>query len=80
MQQTTSINKTDIYDKNLVASIEDTLCILGIPRMLSGYQYIVEAELLIIENSDCINRLKGEVYPKIAIQWKRRLRNSYIIP
>lgn len=68
MQQTTTINELDINNKYIVSSIEETLLLFGVPPMLRGYHYIVEAELMIFKNSDCINRLRGEVFPQIAIK------------
>lgn len=68
MQKTTTIKEADISFENLVALIEHTIYLFGVPPMLRGYQYIIKAELMLFENSDCINRLRDEVYPKIATQ------------
>ncbi len=68
MQRTTTIYATNICFKNLVASIEQIIYLYGVPPMLRGYQYIMKAELMLFENSDCISRLREEVYPKIAVQ------------
>jgi len=68
MQQTNEINDKDIRDANLVSAIKETIVSLGVFPMLRGFEYIVEAELMIFINGDCINRLRGEVFPQIAVK------------
>jgi len=45
------------------------ICSFGIPPMVRGYQYIIEAILLIIEDSNRIFLLKDEVYPSVAMRF-----------
>lgn len=68
MLQTNDYYETDIRDVNLVSAIKETIAPFGVFPMLRGFEYIVEAELMILKNGDCINRLRGEVFPQIAIK------------
>jgi len=66
MQQTNEISENGIRDVKLVSAIKETIVSLGVIPFLRGFEYIVEAELMILGNGDCINRLRGEVFPQIA--------------
>ncbi len=48
--------------------LEKTLCSFGISPMLRGYEYIIESELVMFENSDNMRLLVNEVYSCVAIK------------
>ena len=48
--------------------IGKTIYSFGIPPMVRGYQYIIEAELMIVEDRSRILLLVDEVYPNVAVK------------
>lgn len=46
--------------------VEDLLTLVGVPCNLLGYDYLVEAIVLVAENPDIRHKITGELYPALA--------------
>lgn len=68
MENSDSINDT-FYENTIPIELEKTLRSLGILPIFRGYQYILDAELMIIEDSNRIFILANEVYPSVAARY-----------
>lgn len=57
-------------DANLECTVTEIIHEIGIPAHIKGYQYLREAILRVVDNTDIINAVTKELYPKVAREFQ----------
>ncbi len=52
--------------KNLEALVTNIIHEVGVPAHIKGYQYLREAIMMVIKDTDVINQITKQLYPEIA--------------
>ncbi len=52
--------------ENLEALVTNVIHEVGVPAHIKGYQYLREAIMMVIKNTDVINQITKQLYPEIA--------------
>ena len=65
-QESSSIKKVSLKNKQLEEKITNIFITVGIPAHIKGYQFLREAIKMAIENPDIINSITKRLYPSIA--------------
>ena len=53
-------------EKNLEALVTNVIHEVGVPAHIKGYQYLREAIMMVINDTDIINQITKQLYPEIA--------------
>lgn len=70
-KSTSSSTEKQIADKyDLERCVSELMHQIGIPAHIRGYQYIREAIILSLNNSDMLNAITKELYPTVAREYK----------
>lgn len=56
--------------ENLEALVTNVIHEVGVPAHIKGYQYLREAIMMVINNTDVINQITKQLYPDIASKYK----------
>ena len=55
--------------ENLEALVTNVIHEVGVPAHIKGYQYLREAIIMVVTNTDMINQITKQLYPDIAIKY-----------
>ena len=56
-------------EENLEALVTNIIHEVGVPAHIKGYQYLREAIMLVVNDTDVINQITKSLYPKIAYKY-----------
>ena len=55
--------------ENLEALVTNVIHEVGVPAHIKGYQYLREAIIMVVTNTDMINQITKQLYPDIAVKY-----------
>ena len=64
------ISRVDMHkEESLEALVTNIIHEVGVPAHIKGYQYLREAIMLVINDTEVINQITKSLYPKIAVKY-----------
>ena len=63
------LNNSSDEEKNLEALVTNIIHEVGVPAHIKGYQYLREAIIMVVKDTDVINQITKSLYPQIAFKF-----------